>query len=201
MKCLFFDLEMASCYGSKSKICEFGFVVVDENFEVLERGNYIINPNINKKDWDWYALKNILTRKREFYEKEKDFTFFYYKILKLINSVDYVFGHSIGGDAKALNDECKRYHFPSIDFTFYDVKDFFKDYSGAKEDISVTNILKSLQVEGDSNEHDAEADAYNTMLAFKAICEKQSRTMLEEVKMCSRGKGMNKNYIVEYPKH
>ena len=118
----------------------------------------------------------------------------------MIKSADHVFGHSIGGDVKALNDECKRYHLPSIDFTFFDVKGFFKDYSGTKDDVSVMNILKSLDVEGDSKEHDAGADAYNTMLAFKAICEKQSRTMLEEVKMCSRGKGENRQFTVEYPK-
>ena len=47
MEYLFFDLEFANQDNGKSKICEFGYVITDEYFEVLERYNFIINPNIN----------------------------------------------------------------------------------------------------------------------------------------------------------
>ena len=44
MKYLFFDLEFASSKGDREHICEFGFVVTNEQFDILDRGNFIINP-------------------------------------------------------------------------------------------------------------------------------------------------------------
>ena len=41
MNYLFFDCEFASCKGGQEKICEFGYVMVDENFKVLYKGNII----------------------------------------------------------------------------------------------------------------------------------------------------------------
>ena len=43
MKYLFFDLEYATSKGGNIKICEFGYVVTDENFQILDRDNFIIN--------------------------------------------------------------------------------------------------------------------------------------------------------------
>ena len=34
-KYLFFDLEYATSKGGNIKICEFGFVITDENFKIL----------------------------------------------------------------------------------------------------------------------------------------------------------------------
>ena len=36
MKYLFFDIECANCYDGVGKICEFGYVLTDEYFTVLE---------------------------------------------------------------------------------------------------------------------------------------------------------------------
>ena len=68
MRYLFFDCEFANCYNGKEKICEFGYVMVDETFNVLYKGNIINNPNIKEYEWDWYALRSF-TRKRV-YEKD-----------------------------------------------------------------------------------------------------------------------------------
>jgi flagellar basal body rod protein FlgG len=48
VKYLFFDLEFANSRDGKPKICEFGYVVTDEGFRVLSRGNLIIDPNIQR---------------------------------------------------------------------------------------------------------------------------------------------------------
>ena len=47
MKYLFFDLEYATSKGGNIKICEFGFVITDENFKILDRDNFIIFPEYN----------------------------------------------------------------------------------------------------------------------------------------------------------
>lgn len=75
-----------------------------------------------------------------------------------------MFGHSLDGDAKALNDECERYDLASIDFTFYDIMMFYKEYINTKREVSVTEILEKLGIKGDERTHDAKADAYNTLL-------------------------------------
>lgn len=169
MKYLFIDLEYASCKNGRKKICEFGYVITNEQFDVLKRGNFIINPNILICDWDWYAVRKILTRDINVYEKSCTFDRYYKQILDLINSADYVFGHSFSGDVVALNDECQRYGLECINFSFYDIKNIYKEYSGKNIDISVTYILQSLEIDGEENIHDAEADAVNTMNCLKGI--------------------------------
>ena len=120
MKYLFFDLEFASSKHG-SKICEFGYVITDEKFDVIKRNNLIIDPNIKGADWDYYVLKNILTRSRKEYETKENFEYHYEQINWIIKQADYIFGHTMDSDAKALDDDCKRYNLPSIDFIFYDI--------------------------------------------------------------------------------
>ena len=168
MKYLFYDLEKATSKNC-GKICEFGYVVTDEKFNVLERNNFIINPSIEDKDWDWYAVKKIITRKVSEYESNLTFNKYYPKIKELIKTADYVVGHSLDGDAKSINDECKRYALPSLNYDFFDIKYIYKALTDQKECAGLSKILAELNVEGEDNAHDAEADAYNTMLALKTM--------------------------------
>ena len=197
MKYLFFDLEYATSKNGNIKICEFGYVITDENFNIKERNNFIINPNIMRCEWDWRVVRKILTRRIHEYEDSPKFNEYYYDIVKLIKSADYVFGHSLNGDAKALNCDCLRYGLPSIDFKFYDIKEFYKQYSAINKDISVGNILNDLQVEGESGEHDAEVDAVNTMYEFKAMLERLEITAEEFIGICPAVVDYNENYTVQ----
>lgn len=197
MNLLFFDLEYATSRGGKPKICEFGYVVTDEGFNIVKRGNFIINPSIEKSEWDWRVVRKILTRKVYEYEKQPDFYSFYNEINNLITSADIVLGHSLNGDAKALNYECKRYELDSLNFTFYDVKKFYKEYNNTTKDTSVTDILKSFNLVGEAKEHDAESDAFNTMLELKAMLESLNLSITELIELCPSAKDKNENYVVE----
>lgn len=197
MKYLFFDLEYATSKGGNIKICEFGYVVTNEHFEVLDKGNLIINPNITKPEWDWRVVRKILTRRVKEYESSPRFDEYYYEIKELINSSDYVLGHSIDGDAKALNDDCQRYELNSINFDFYDIKKFYKEYKNTKAEISVNNIMKSFNIQGDEREHDAEADAYNTMLDLKAMLDSLEFSLEDLISLCPNVKDRNEDYVVE----
>ena len=196
-KYLIFDLEEATCKGGIAKICEFGYVVTNEKFEILNRGNFIIDPYIKWNDWDWVVVKTILTRKVREYEKSPKFDEYYDDIKDLILEADYIFGHSLDGDAKALNDECLRYNLNSIDFVFYDLRELYKKYSHKKSNVSVQNILKDFNIEGEQNEHDAEADAYNTMLGLKAILDNMKISLEELIELCPDAKNENNNYEVK----
>lgn len=196
-KYLFFDLEDATSKGGIMKICEFGYVLTNEKFEVLQRGNFIIDPNINRCDWDWRVVRTILTRKVREYEKSPRFDEYYDDIYKLITESDYVFGHSLDGDAKALNQECKRYNLASIDFEFYDIKKIYREYDNAKRDVSVVEILDKLGIKGEDKTHDAETDSYNTMLELKAMLEALELSLEDLIALCPNAKNNNNNYLVE----
>ena len=199
MKILFFDLEKATeKYADKKQsiLCEFGFVVTDEKFAVIKRKNVLIDPKIEGKDWDWYVVKNLLTRKKKEYLGQPAFDLVYPQIREEILSSDYVIGHTMSGDVKALNDECKRYDLPSIDFDFYDECIVFQRMMNAKNQRSVLNILRDLEVAPEGAEHDAESDAYNTMLGIKAMAEKCGVTLGELLMRYPDAKDNNRNYEV-----
>ena len=196
MKYLFFDLEYATSKGGSIKICEFGYVVTNERFEIIKKGNFIIDPYINRCDWDWRVVKKILTRTVKEYELMPRFDEYYYDIKDLINGADYVLGHSLDGDAKALNDDCQRYELDSIDFDFYDIKKFYMEYKNTKDEISVNNIMKSFNIQGDERAHDAEADAYNTMLDLKAMLDSLELSLEELITLCPNAKDRSENFIV-----
>jgi hypothetical protein len=197
MEYLFYDLEYATQKGGSSKICEFGYVVTNENFSVLDRGNLIINPNITRANWDYFAVKKILTRKIREYESKQTFPHYFDKIKRLFERADYVFGHSLDSDANSLNDELKRYNLPSIDHIFYDVKLFYKAFNNYKNDTSVIKILEELNIKGEENAHDAEADAFNTMLELKEMLNKLNVSVVELIELCPEVKNKTEAYIIE----
>ena len=195
MKYLIFDLEFASSKNG-IKICEFGYVVTNEKFEVLEKDNLIINPNLDRADWDYHVVNKILTRKIYEYERCTDFADHYEKITWLIKQADYIFGHTMDSDAKALNDDCKRYYLPSINFIFYDIRDIYKAFSNAKKSVGVEEMLNRLNIEGDKKTHDAEADAYNTMLELKAMLDALEMSVNDLISLCPEAQNSNSDYEV-----
>ncbi len=196
MNYLFFDCEFASSKGGIERICEFGYVIVDEKFSIVEKDNLIINPDIDRKEWDSYALKKILTRKRNEYENSPSFFYYYNRIKNVIENVDYVFGHTLSSDAKALNDECIRYSLESINFSFYDVKEVYKQFSNVKHELSVTRIKETLNVTGEEVEHDALADAYNTMLILKEMLEELNFSIEDLLELVPTAKDECNDYKV-----
>ena len=48
LKYLFFDIECSNCFGKNPKICEFGYVLTDENFKVIQSDSIPISPGRKK---------------------------------------------------------------------------------------------------------------------------------------------------------
>ena len=170
MRYLFFDLEEASSAYNHIYICEFGYVLTDENFKILEQDNFIINPRLPRRDWDWFAVRKILTRPITEYENSLDFDFYYPNIYKLLKNADYIFGHTTEGDVRALNQEFERHKHKPLDFAFYDIMKLYKAYTGISKSVSLENMIKELEIKDSSNTlHDAQSDAFNTMLCMKKM--------------------------------
>jgi len=196
VKYLFIDAEFATVKDGVYRICEFGYVVSTENFEIIERNNFIINPDISNAEWDWHVVRKILTRELSEYKKSSKFSKYYNKIKQLIIEADYVFGHAVLEDVKALNCECLRYNFPSIDFEFYDIEQIYKEYSNIRISKSLSKISAELGVEGEEIKHDAEADAVNTMLNLKAILNQLEFALKDLINLCPFSKRINFDYTI-----
>ena len=200
MQLLFFDLEYASSKENIKNICEFGYVVTDESFSIVERDNYIIDPGIRRSEWDWRVVRQILTRKIEEYEKQPTFPAFYSCIEELLSKSDYIFGHSTSGDAEALNDDCRKYKLPSLNYDFYDINEIYMEYSNSQKSVSVENMLKALKVDGEGRQHDAGTDAYNTMLELKKMVETLDVTVTDIIQLCPKAHDRSENYSIKSKK-
>ena len=44
MNLVFFDIECASVHKTTAKICAFGYVVCDEQFNIIKKEDILINP-------------------------------------------------------------------------------------------------------------------------------------------------------------
>ena len=180
MKYLFFDLEFAACNKDGKKICEFGYILVNEHFDEIERLNLLINPNIGINDWDNYVVENILTRSIYLYNNQLTFDYFYEQIKKLFSKSDYIFGYSVINDIIGINDELKRYQLPPLSFDFYDVQKLYSNIINIDQSISLSDALEHYSIEKELHVHDAESDAISTMKVFKEVL-RESNLIIEEL--------------------
>ncbi len=197
MKYLFYDLEEATCKDGNYRICEFGFVQTDAEFNILKKGNAIINPKIANNEWDWYALKKILTRRMRDYLEGETFGYYYPQIRDLFNSSDYVFGYAVSGDFLALNVECQRYKVQSIDCDFYEMTTIYDFYKGERIKKSLSKVIQEENIDGDMKTHDAGADAYNTMKLLQFIINKKKISLNKLLLACPDSQDRNENYKIE----
>ena len=193
MKYLFLDLEMANSKNG-GKICEFGYVVTNEKFEILKEENLIINPDIKRKDWDYYALNEIMKKTTEYYESRKTFDKYYPKIKTLIEEADFIFGHSINNDVKTINAELRNFNYKPLTFYFYDVKNIYKEYENIQNDVSLENIAQKFNIVLEGQAHEALYDAKKTMLEFRYMTEKLNLAVDEVLDLCPTSKFLCEEY-------
>ena len=188
MKYLFFDIECASVYKG-SKMCSFGYVLADENLNVIESDDIIINP---KSDWDFYALKNILAHSKEYYESFPSFDQQYDRIKNLLEGEIIAFGHGVSNDVRFLNDDCARYNLPFIDFVFYDGAQIYRDYGNDKEIKSLAKVSAILSSHKQAEKHESKEDAELVYEYIKNICKNMDMTISELLSLVPKYKGVNK---------
>ena len=194
MNFLFFDIECANNADGIAKICEFGYVLINDNFDVLEKDNFIIDP---KAPFDWYVIKKLLAYKKEAYYNSEPYPFYFDKISSLFNAPDtMVVGHSVDGDARYLNDEAKRYKLPFFKYDFYDIRIIYQDYTKAKNGMGLEQIGETIGSEKPKHAHTAVDDAEATMYIAKKLCEDRNITLVELLKKYPNAVGTANNGLV-----
>ena len=194
MKYLFFDLECSNCFGGIGKVCEFGAVLTDENFNILRQYDIPMSPG---KERSCRFDKNIFKRDPSFgyaysfdyYFEQPEFPFYYSEIKELIEDTDtIIFGYAVENDIAYLNASCARYNLDSISYTAYDLKKIKSLYSNIKQKVKG---LKGAFIDMCGKEllvyiqpHLARDDAKMAMMILKSICDKTGYNVNELCELC-----------------
>lgn len=184
MKYLFFDIE---CCDGKH-ICSFGYVIINENFEILEKEDIVINPQWRfKLGRAGFDPRIHLAYTEETFKKQKTFKHFYDKIKNLLTQENQILlGHSISADIQYLKIACERYdNCPEIKIEVYDTQDFYYQLNKKFRRRSLDNIVKDLDIDiSNLQEHKSCDDAHISMLVTKEICTQLNVSLNELLELC-----------------
>ena len=180
MKLVFFDIECASVHKTYAKICAFGYVVCDENFNILEKEDILINPKGRFELTDRKGEKGIvLPYEYDEFKNHPPFKAVYPRIKDLLEDENsYILGHAVLNDVKYLNLETRRFKLPPFNFTFSDSQLLFMTHiDDFSHQFGLEHIANALGVE--FTPHRAADDAYATMKITEALCKTYNCTFPE----------------------
>ena len=172
MKYTFFDIECANCFQGRGKICSFGYVVTDEEFNVLEKEDIVIDPH---SKFHLTGRGNrpgiVLAYEEEEFKSAPRFPHFYRKIKELLTDTDsLIFGFSVISDAGYIKSECERYKREIFDYDFIDVQRIFTDMKSLTNTPSLLHAAEEFNADETQDVHKSDDDAYLTMKVLKGIC-------------------------------
>ena len=175
MRYLFFDIEASDGIN----MCSFGYVVTNEQFDVLETKDILMNPKAPFLTGLWEkeskTNKFTLAYPEEVFTRRGAFPTVYKDIKDIFDSCDYVFGFSVRNDVQYVLTACERYKLPKIDYKFFDIQAL---YAKIKK-INYQKALETMAIElginiNDITLHLSRDDAYLSMLILKEICKQEN---------------------------
>lgn len=187
MRYLFFDIEC--CDGRN--ICSFGYVIIDEGFEVLEKRDILINPETKFKLGKSGKKPDIeLAYDEETFFKNTSFFAHYEEIKELLYRPDQaILGHSVAADINFLKTACNRYKCEKLKFFAYDTQNFYYQLNKKYRVRSLENIVADLNIDiSELRQHKSEDDAHISMLVTKEICNRLEVSLSELTELCEGSK-------------
>lgn len=182
MNQLYFDTECCDGYH----ICSFGYVLVDENFNILEEKDIVINPekhfNLGRS-----GHRNIeLAYSDKTIMRQPNFEYFYNDIKSLLMKENQiVLGHSVKSDLIFLKTACKRYDLPEIKIEAIDTQNLYFQYKKEKVNMALDKIADALEIKiEDLTLHKSSDDAKLSMLIAKKLCEKMNVSIQGLISIC-----------------
>ena len=169
MNYLFFDIECANTFDGVGKICEFGYVLVNERLDTVKQGTFFINPS---SKFDWYVKHKIIKHPIKKYVQSPLYPKAYKDGIKeLLERPDTVYvGHGVRDDVGYINDAAKRYSLPIFDRYTVDSSVIYKNYYSRENKNSLKNIVKELEIGDCKKLHDSEYDAKMTLEYVRVMC-------------------------------
>lgn len=181
MDYIFFDIECANCFGGRGKICSFGYVITDEEFNILKKSDILINPH---SKFHLHGHGNhpgiVLGYDEDEFLASPDFKLYYPTIRDLLTRENsLIFGFSVMSDAGFLKSECNRFHKPLFDYEFIDIQRIFTDYKELENTPALIKCASEYGVTETQDVHKSDDDSYFTMRVLKGICEETGLTPME----------------------
>jgi DNA polymerase III epsilon subunit-like protein len=196
MRYLIFDIE---CCDGKH-ICEFGYVIANENFEIQEKKVFLINPEypFNLKDRPGQDDLELYFSEEEYYSSPI-FPHRYEVIKELIEHEDQiVIGHSISNDIGFLSTACKKYKLAPINFSFLDSQRVYSEFFNNKSRVSLANAEVTLELSKPEYLHKSDDDAKLTMELVQSVCRQLEATLTELMDLCPTACGKSENFHYQY---
>ena len=175
---LFFDIECSNGHD----ICSFGYLIVDNNFNIIIKEDLLINPNapfiLAKKG---EKPKIQLAYSELTFKKQPIFKHYYSKIKRLLsNPSNLVFGHSMASDIYYLKFACEKYRLPLIDFQGFDCQKLYKAIYKKDHLLSLSKMMEELNINSNLTLHKSCDDAHLVMEVLKKIL-KEKKLSLERL--------------------
>ena len=180
MDYLFFDTESAHGTFHRGVMCSFGYVLCNENFDVIEEDDILINPEIEDRSWDWYVVKNILAYNRCVYKSMSSFPAFYERIKQLLTRPNtMIINHGIENDAIIIASTIRRYKLEQFDYHFYDSALFYKRYKNEKNTKNLDTVSLEVCFEDPRDKHPSLEDAQRVYRIMRTLSTSEGMTIEE----------------------
>lgn len=174
---VFFDCECANTFDGIGKICSLGYVITDDELNVIESEDVIINPEC---EFDWYLFSKKsevkLAYSKDYFRAKPNFESYYKDIKKLFTTGNrYIAGFAVHNDVSFVNDDCERYQKDYILFRAFDLEKFLERTFEKKQKLSEWALELGVNVEKFKT-HKSVDDAMMTMLCLKSVCKKLGKS-------------------------
>ena len=192
MKYLFFDIECSNCFNGVAKMCEFGYVITDENFKIVSAYDIPMSPGRGKECV--FSLRDRMNDEgvelaydESYYFDQPELPHFYEQIKRLMEDKDTIcFAFSMQNDIRYLYQSLHRYHLPEIHYICYDVQLLAAHFLEIKGQPGLKKCVEQIvgpHATRDLVEHLSRDDAKMEMMVMEAICvlnQIDSKTLLEQ---------------------
>ena len=185
---VFFDCECANTFDGVGKICSLGYVICDDDLNIIESEDVVMNPEC---DFDWYLLSGKgdckLAYSKDYFRIKPNFESYYKDIKKLFTTGNrYIAGFAVSNDVGFVNDACERYDEPYIQFRAFDLERYLeRKYEKKQKLVEWAEEFGVIVAKYQS--HKSEDDAIMTMLCLKAECMRTGQSV-EEIMTSAEGK-------------
>ena len=172
MRILSYDIESTTGSHSDGSMCTFGYVISNENFDVLEQKDIVMKPLTRR-----FETRVKLHYEKEYIKQQPRLPVHYEEIKQLFASADLVIGFSVSNDVEFLNNACELYKLPRILYNFLDVQLLYKTVNNRPNMQGLEGIANELSI--DYLAHRSDEDARVTLLLLKHLCKEQGLTVNE----------------------
>ena len=187
---VFFDCVCANTFEGVGKICSLGYVITDDDLNVIESEDVVMNPEC---DFDWYLFSGKggcqLAYSKDYFRAKPNYEAYYKDIKKLFTTGNrFIGGFAVGNDIGFVNSANERYNLPYINFRAFDLEKLLNKHYETKKKLTEWAEFFGVNV-AKFQSHKSVDDAMMTMLCLKKFC-------MESGKNCEQVMQENKEFFI-----